>query len=146
MKKTFVAVCSFLTIGVFASGANEIPGIDPKIVSAFEKEFSYAQSIKWETKGELTQVIFSINDQMIMAWYNAEAELVTTARNILYNQLPISVIRSLAIEFNDAGIYGIVEYSGAYETFYQLHAETKNKKLLVRADPSGNLRILKKIK
>ena len=145
MKKTFVALFAFLAVGITASIASE-PSVDPKIVSAFEKEFSFAKNVKWETKGPYTQVNFSLNDQGIVAWYNEEAELVSTARNILYNQLPLSVIKTLENDYANASLYAMVEINRDDETFYHIHAETKSKKLLLKATPVGNITVVKKIK
>ena len=146
MKKTFVTLFAFLTIGITAALANPITNVDPKILSAFQKEFSFAKNVKWEVEGNLAQVIFSLNDQGITAWYNSDAELVTTARNILYNQLPISVMRSLDKEYEGADILGITEISRNDETYYQIRADKKSKKFLLKASPSGNIIVLKKIK
>ena len=146
MKKTFVTLFTFLAIGISAVLADPITNVDPKIISAFQKEFSFAKNVKWEEEGNLARVIFSMNDQGIIAWYNSDAELVTTARNILYNQLPISVMRSLDKEYEGADIFGIVEISRNNETYYQMRADKKSKKLLLKASPSGNLTVLKKIK
>ena len=146
MKKTFVTLFAFLAMGLIATTAAQKAGIDPKILSAFQKEFSFAKNIKWEVKENLTQVNFLLNDQGIVAWYNADAELVTIARNILYMQLPISVIKSLEEEYTGADISGIIEIIHNDETYYQIQADTKNKKLLLKASPSGNITVLKKIK
>lgn len=145
MKKTFVALLAFLAVGISASFAGELP-VDPKILSAFEKEFSFAKNVKWEVKGPFTQVNFSLNEQGIVAWYNEEAELVSTARNLLYNQLPLSVIKSLENDYADASLFGIVEINRDGETFYHIRADKKNKKLLLKATPVGNISVIKKIK
>jgi hypothetical protein len=87
-----------------------------------------------------------LNGQGITAWYNSDAELVTTARNILYKQLPISVMRSLDKKYEGADILGIVEISRNNETYYQIRADKKSKKLLLKASPSGNITVLKKIR
>ena len=146
MKKTFVTLFAFLTIGVAATIANEEPAIDPKILSAFQKEFSFAKDVKWEVRGEFTQVNFSLNDQGFVAWYNANAELLSIARNILYMQLPLTVIRSLEKNYNDASFSGIVEITRGDETFYQLRAERKNKKYLLKASQEGTLIVVKRVK
>ena len=146
MKKILVALFAFLTIGTVASFANEEPGVDPRILSAFQKEFSFAKDVKWEMKGDLAQVNFSLNDHGFVAWYNSNAELVTTARNILYMQLPLSVIRSLEKNYSNANFSGIIEVTRNNETFYQLQAEKKNKKLLLKAGPEGNIIVIKRIK
>ena len=95
MKKTFVTLLALLTIGITVTIADPVTKVDPNILSAFQKEFSFAKNVSWQEDGSLTRVNFVMNDQGITAWYNSKAELVTTARNILYNQLPISVMRSL---------------------------------------------------
>jgi len=146
MKKTFVTLFALLTIGITVSLADLITNVDPKILSAFQKEFSFAKNVKWEEEGNLARVIFSLNDQGITAWYNSDAELITTARNILYNQLPISIMRSLDKEYSGADIFGIVEISRNSETYYQIRADKKGKKLLLKANPSGNITVLKRIK
>lgn len=145
MKKIFVALFVFLTIGA-ASFANEKSNIDPGILSAFQKEFSFAKDVKWEMKGGFAQVNFSLNDHGFVAWYNANAELVSTARNLLYMQLPLSVIRSLEKNYSDASFSGIIEVTRNNETFYQLQAERKNKKFLLKASPAGNIMVIKRIK
>src|SRR5688572_24838396 len=109
MKKTFLTLFAFLIFALSAVMASERVDVDPKILSVFQKEFSFAKNAKWEIKGHLTRVIFLLNDQVVMAWYNSDAELVTTARNILYNQLPISVIRVLEKEYASADFFGITE-------------------------------------
>ena len=146
MKKTLVTLFAFLTIGITISLAGPGTNVDPKILSAFQKEFSFAKNVTWEEEGNLTRVIFSLNDQGITAWYNSDAELVTTARNILYNQLPISVMRTLDKEYQGADIFGIVEISRNNETWYQIRADKKSKKFLLKASPAGNITVLKKIK
>ena len=146
MKKTFSALLAFLIVGISAVMANERPDVDPKILSAFQKEFSFAKNAKWEVRGSLSQVNFLLNDQGVTAWYNSDAELVTTARNILYNQLPISVIRALEKEYAGADFVGITEVSRNNETYYQIRANEKSKKFLLKASPSGNISVLKKIR
>lgn len=146
MKKIFVALFAFLTIGAASTLANEDPKIDPGILSAFQKEFSFAKDVKWEMKGEVAQVHFSLNDHRFVAWYNSNAELVSTARNILYMQLPLSVIRSLEKNYSDASFSSIVEVTRHNETFYRIQAERKNKKILLKASQGGNIIVIKRIK
>jgi len=146
MKKTLVTLFALLTIGMTVTLAAGKADLDPKILSAFQKEFSFAKNVKWEEEGNLARVIFSLNDQGITAWYNSDAELITTARNILYNQLPISVMRSLDKQYTGADIFGIVEICRNDETWYQIRADKKGKKLLLKASPSGNIIVLKKIR
>ena len=63
MKKTFSALFAFFIISSIAVMAGERADVDPKILSAFQKEFSFAKNAKWEVKGNLTQVNFLLIDQ-----------------------------------------------------------------------------------
>ena len=146
MKKTFVTLLALLTIGITVTIAGPEAPVDPKVLSAFQKEFSFAKNVTWQEEGTLSRVSFVMNNQGIMAWYNSNAELVTTARNILYNQLPISVMRSLDKQYEGAGIFGITEISRNDETYYQLKVEKRGKKYLLKASPSGTIIVLKRIK
>jgi len=146
MKKTFVTLFLSLTVLVSAMAATSDPDIDPRIISAFQKEFSFAKDVKWQQKGELAQVNFSLYDHGFVAWYNSEAELVSTARNILYMQLPLSVIKTLQQQYAGAEFSGVVEITRNEQTSYHISAEIKNKKYLLEASPYGNVNIVKRIK
>ncbi len=144
MKKSLVTLFALVMIATAVSASE---GIDPKILSAFEKEFSFAKNARWETNGQYVQVNFLLNDQGFVAWYNSNAELIATARNILYMQLPLTVIRSLEQEYAGADFAAIEEYTRGEETFYRMQATTTtNRKLLLRASQSGNITVIKKIK
>jgi hypothetical protein len=145
MKKFFSALSLLLIANLFVF-ANEEKKIDPKVIAAFQKEFSFAENAKWELKGELSQVNFSMNNQGFVAWYNEDAELMSTARNLLYMQLPLSVIRTLEKDYSDADLSGFIEVTRNGETFYQLQAERKNRKFILKASPSGNVTVSKRLK
>lgn len=146
MKKIILAVSMFLTIGVSATFANDGTKVDPKVLSAFQNDFASAKDAKWEIKTGISQVKFSLYDQYLIAWYNEEAKLISTVRNILYQQLPLSVIKSLEDKYNGADFLSITEVTKENETNYFIQVETKEKKLLLKANSSGNLSVVKKIK
>jgi hypothetical protein len=145
MKKILVTI-AIIAGGLSATFAAGNSVIDPKIVSAFEKEFSFAKNAKWEAKEDLTQVSFLLNDQAVTAWYNSEAELVMTARNILYAQLPIPVMKALDKKYPGADLFGMIEVIRNNEVHYQVTAETKKKILVLKVTPTGNIEVKKRIK
>jgi len=145
MKKILVTI-AVVVLGISSTFAKETSTIDPRIISAFEKEFSFAQNVKWQTKDDLIQVSFLVNDQAITAWYNSDAELVITAKNILYRQLPISVIRALDKEYPGASFFGVIEVIRNNEVHYQVTVETKKKTLVIKTTPTGSIYYKQKIK
>ena len=145
MKKILVTI-AIIAGGLSTISATENSVIDPKIISAFEKEFSFAKNAKWEAKEDLTLVSFLLNDQSVTAWYNEDAELVMTARNILYTQLPIPAMKALDKRYPEADLFGIIEVIRNDEVHYQVTAETKKKTLILKVTPTGNIEVKKRIK
>jgi hypothetical protein len=146
IKKAILALSMVWTIGLSAALTHEETKVDLRVLSAFQKEFSFAKNVKWELTGELAQVRFSLNDQGFAAWYSADAELIGTARNILFMQLPLSVIKQLEEKYSHAELMSILEVTRENETTYSIQVEEKGKKLLLQATPSGNITVVKKIK
>lgn len=146
MKKLFFALSMFLSLGLAAAPENNGPEIDPRVVSAFQKEFSFVHDAKWESGGDVSQVRFSLNDQGFVAWYNKDAELLRIARNILYMQLPLSVIKALEEKYSKADFTSIMEVTANNETSYHIQDEEKNKIISLEATPSGYITVVKKTK
>jgi hypothetical protein len=146
MKKMILAMSAMLTVGLSAALAGEKTNPDPRVLSAFKKEFSFAQNVKWETTGNIYTARFSLNDQGFIAYFTEEGELISTARNILYMHLPLSVIKTLQERYTSADLSGLVEINKDGETSYYMQAEEKQKKLLLQAWPSGSIHVIKKIK
>lgn len=145
MKKIFVTIAVVL-LGISITSAAETSPIDPRIISKFEKDFSFATNAKWQVKEDLAQVRFLINDQPVTAWYNSDAELVIIARDILYNHLPISITSSLEKKYAGADFYNIIEVTHNNQLHYQVTAETKKKTLVLKATPDGKIEVKKRIK
>lgn len=144
MKKYFIVFPLLVLLCSTTVFAND-PDVDPRIVSAFQREFSFAKDVKWDVDGEFTKASFSFYDHGVIAFYNTEAELVSIARNILYMQLPLSIITSLEREYAGAEFLGITEVSRNGDTKYLLTILKKGKRYLMKATPSGNVEVLKRI-
>ncbi len=122
------------------------PEIKAEVLIAFQKDFSFAKNVKWEVDSPLFKVNFSVNDQGFVAWYNDAAELVSTARNLLFTQLPLAVMKSMESKYEDASILSIVEVTKESETSYLIQVEDAKAKRLLRAYPSGRIDRIKKLK
>jgi hypothetical protein len=147
MKKTVIILLFVFTAHLVSafSGKKE-KEVDPAILASFQKEFSFAKNVKWEISGGLTKAYFSLNEQGFLALYNEDSELVSVARNILYMQLPLSVIKGLDADYADADLTGITEITKGNETVYLVTAERKGKKFLLKAASTGNITVVKRIK
>jgi hypothetical protein len=145
MKKFIMSLSLLLTIGLTTMFANTELKVDPRVLSAFQIDFSLANDVKWELKAGRYLARFNLYGQIFIARYSTEAELINTIRNIQYNQLPISILRSLEKKYSNADFINILEESRDNKTNYFIQVVNEKKKILVQSDASGFLWTIKKM-
>jgi hypothetical protein len=145
MKKfiiAFAAAVTLISTTAFAGGKEKI---NPAL-STFQKEFKGAQDVKWNENKDVITAAFIFNNSRVEAYFSYTGELIGTARNILFNQLPLTVIKEVNNRYGSTPIYDITEYNTGGDTFYDMTAESPTKKLRVRATQAGDLTVIRKIK
>lgn len=146
MKKIIVGLTLVLGLASFTAFARGEEKVSQETLLNFKKEFKTAENVSWTVGDEIATASFNLNGVRMQAYFDGEGQLLGTARNILFEQLPISVISAINNRFETAPVYGIVEYTRGAETFYCMTVETAKHKLEIRATSSGNLSVDKKIK
>ena len=145
MKKLFVTVA--LVVAVITSSFAADVKVDKRIQIAFQKEFASAFNPKWESIGEgLMHVAFTQNGEVMDAYYNEEAQLVSFARSVSVDQLPLLVSRTINEKFSGSKISDIRELVSQNETSYLVTARSESKVVVARVYPSGSIQIVKKVK
>jgi len=145
MKKFIIAFGAALTListTAFAGGKEKV---NPAL-STFQNEFKGATDVKWQQGKNVITAGFNFNGLRTEAYFTYDGELLGTARNVLFNQLPLAVIKQIDTRFGTAPVYDIIEFSAGSETFYQIIVELPKKKLEVRATSGGDISVLRKIK
>ena len=145
MKKFIIAFGAALTListTAFAGGKEKV---NPAL-STFQNEFKGATDVKWQQGKNVITAGFNFNGLRTEAYSTYDGELLGTARNVLFNQLPLAVIKQIDTRFGTAPVYDIIEFSAGSETFYQMIVELPKKKLEVRATSGGDISVLRKIK
>jgi len=145
MKKFIVAFAAAVTListTAFAGGKEKV---NPAL-STFQKEFKGAEGVKWNEKKDVITAAFVLNNFRVEAYFSYSGELIGTARNILFNQLPLTVIKEVNNRYGSTPIYEIIEYNTGGDTFYDMTVELPAKKLRVRATQAGDLTVMKKVK
>lgn len=146
MKKIMITAVIFLTVGMTAAFANGGDNIPSKVLASFQREFAQAQNVKWDVVQDYVRAAFNLSDFRVEAYFNNEGELMGTARNILFNQLPLSVIKQLNQRFGSVPVYEIIEYNTGSDTFYNMKVELTTKIFQLKANPSGEVFVEKKIR
>ena len=142
MRTLFLMLALVLVTGA-ASAKETDPRINPRILSSFKKEFSTASNVRWEVRSDYVKAHFILNDQGLIAYFDKEGEMMSVARNLLYNQLPLSVIKGLQEKYGNAVFSSIVEVTREGETSYLMETEKKGKKLMIQAASNGYVTVVK---
>ena len=146
MKKLFVSAALALAV-VTSTFAGDMVKVDKKIQSAFQKEFASAFNPRWESVGDgVYHVTFTQNSEVMDAYYNDDAELISIARYVNQDQLPFLVTKTLNQKFNGSEITQIRELVTENETSYLVTAKNDKGIVIARVYTSGGLQIVKKIK
>ncbi|HWK02314.1 MAG TPA: hypothetical protein VNS58_01700 [Puia sp.] len=133
MKKIILSIATVLMMGISAFAATN-DEVNQQAVSAFHKEFVSAKNIVWEQKQDYLKVTFTMNDQVLFAYYNNNGDLQAVVRNIVSGQLPISLLTGLKKEYNGFWISDLFEMASDGQTTYYVTLENADKKIVLKSD------------
>lgn len=148
MKKSLTG----LVIGlVLSASAFCMPAVDPvsdKVRQSFQKEFEKATNITWmyQKDKNVYHARFQYNGEMVEAFYDEEGSLISTARFIAENQLPILVMRQMANEYPGYTVRQVVEFTNESQTTYIVSSYNSKETLVVKYYTNGDSQRIKRIK
>jgi hypothetical protein len=147
MKK-FLFISGFVFLaGLTTVFAGEPKKMNESPVRSFSRDFSGASVISWQREGDYSKVTFTMNNQVMYAFYSVEtSELVGVARNILSDRLPILLMASLKNDFDGYWITNLVEVVRNGETAYYATLENEGKVIQVKSAGFNGWSIENKIK
>ena len=127
MKKILVSLSLVLT-GVLASAfASNDPEPDQQVLDVFKKEFAAAQHVTWNKQDEFDKATFLLGDSWVVAYFNPNGELEGCLRDILFEQVPLAVMRTVEKHFANADVRTVREISNMNGTSYSFLLEAKSK-------------------
>ena len=122
-----VMACVF-TLGVKANDGTK------EIKASFKHDFENAQLMSTEEHDNFTKVVFTLNDQVMTAFYAANGELLAVTRNIISSQLPVSLLVSFKKHYSDYWITDLFEMSRDSQSNYYLSLENADTKMTLRSN------------
>ena len=135
MKKSILSIAIVLMMGLSAFAAkNDEADVNQLAVKSFHKEFVNARNIKWEQKVGYVKVEFTLNDQVLYAYYNNDGQLTAVVRNIVSDQLPISLLTMLKRDYTGFWISDLFEVAADDQTNYYVTLENADKKIVLRSN------------
>jgi|SRR5436853_7764279 hypothetical protein len=145
MKKSILVFAIILTVITATAFVGARPGTNPA-EATFQKEFSRATNVKWTEGKDVTSASFILDDSRIIAYFDNSGELLGTERNVLFNQLPLAVIKEINNRYGSAPVFNIVEYTTGTETFYGMYIDTPTKHLKLKVTSEGDITVQQKEK
>jgi hypothetical protein len=143
MKKRILIFALMLT-GFSYSFANPTDGISKKVVAAFNEHFSNAHNIQWERKNNYLVATFSMNTDVMFAYYNVNGELMGVTRNILSDKLPIYQLISLKKNYSGYWISDLFEVNMNNATAYYITLENADEKLVLKSSDNKEWEVYSK--
>ena len=146
MKQIFLSIATVLMMGIGAFAANTTDEVNQLAVNSFHKEFSNAQNVVWEQKQDFIKATFTLNDQVLFAYYNNNGDLQAVVRNIVSSQLPINLLTDLKKEYNGCWISELFEIASDNQTTYYVTLENADKKIVLKSNSTENWSVYAKTK
>jgi hypothetical protein len=142
-NKILIGVFVLLTSisSAFANGKEEV---NEKIIRSFEKEFAGAQQVQWTTTKGFVKVTFTLNEQVVYAFYESNGNLLGVTRNIVSSQLPINLFTDLKKNYSTHWITDLFEMASNNENVYYVTLENGDQKIVLKSSGTTGWEVYRK--
>jgi hypothetical protein len=144
MKKTILMWLLMVTVGTTATFAKDEETVNQQVLESFKKEFVQAKEVSWQNNREYIKATFTLQDQVMFAYYNNSGELLAISRNISSEKLPISLLTSLKKNYNDYWISDLFEMVSSGNGTYYITLQNADVELVLKSDEFGGWEVFKK--
>ena len=141
-----LSMAVMVMIGVTSTFANDAEVVNQKVINSFKKEFVDAKDVNWQSTKEYVKATFSLNDQVMFAYYSQSGELLAITRNISSEKLPISLLTSLKKNYGSYWITELFEMVADGNGTYYITLENADVELVLKSDEFGGWEVYKKSK
>jgi hypothetical protein len=142
-NKILIGVFVFIT-GISSAFANGKEEVNDKIIKTFQKEFAGAQNVQWVTTKEFVKATFTLNEQVVYAYYSNDGNLLGATRNIVSGQLPINLLTDLKKNHSNYWITDLFEMASNNENMYYITLENSDHKLVLKSNGTTGWEVFKK--
>jgi hypothetical protein len=145
MKKIMMVLALVLTLSTsFAFTGEE--AINKQALTAFKTEFAGATDAAWTVGNSYYKVAFTLSDQKLFAYYNAEGEFMAVTRYISSSQLPLNLQTSLKKSYRNYWISDLFEMASNEGTEYYVTFENADTKIVLKSTDGSSWSLYQKSK
>lgn len=136
----FTLSFSLLSLNSFAEDGK----VSKPVLESFNNAFKNATEVNWTTTDNYYKVSFSLNEQYITAYYNAEGQMIALTRNISSTQLPFALQLALKKNFDAFWISDMFEMSDENGISYFTTVENGNSRVILKATAEADWSVYKR--
>lgn len=133
MKKILLSAALLSLVFTTTSFANDGGDINKQVIKSFHREFASAKEVNWQNSKEFTKAKFTLNGNVMTAYFAPSGNLMAVTRNILADQLPITLFSDLKKNYSHFWITDLFELAKNGETFYYVTVEDANATLILKS-------------
>ena len=135
-----------LMVGLTSAFANKSEEINQRAMASFNSEFASAKNVSWIQDREYFRAAFSMNNQVLYAYYDQKGELMAVIHHILSNQLPIYLMSELKKSYKNYWITDLLEMASNEQSNYFVSLDNADETLVLKSDGSNQWTVYKRIK
>jgi hypothetical protein len=117
MKKIIMLALVLITVATTAFSLDPI-NVNNLVLQSFNKEFKKAVNIEWAVNKDFVRAKFTMDEQIMYAYFTENGELMAVTRNITVEQLPVNLAAKLKSKYSDHYLADLFEVSKDGETTY----------------------------
>jgi hypothetical protein len=134
-KRILLLSIALVSLTAFSFAADAPVSVSKNVISSFNKQFSNARDIKWESHADFVKAQFSINDIVLYAYFNQSGDLIAITRYISPNQLPLVLLNSLKKEYASGyWVSDLFEIETEAGTSYYATFESADQTVILKSD------------
>lgn len=120
--------------------------VNQQVLNSFKQEFADAKDVAWQNNREFVKATFTLNDQVMFAYYSQAGELLAITRNISSDKLPISLLTSLKKNYHEYWITDLFEMVANGDGTYYITLENADVELVLKSNTFGGWEVYKKVR
>ena len=133
-KAAVVMACVFALSTSYSFAATSGDEGNKEIKASFRHDFASAQLMSTETHDNFTKMVFTLNGQIMTAFYSTNGDLLAITRNIVSSQLPVNLLMSFKKHYGDYWVTDLFEMSQDAQSNYYLTLENANSRMTLRSN------------
>lgn len=120
--------------------------VSQQVLNSFKQEFAGAKEVAWQNNREFVKATFTLNDQVMFAYYSPAGELLAITRNISSDKLPISLLTSLKKNYSEFWITDLFEMVANGDGTYYITLQNADVEVVLKSNEFGAWELFKKAK